>query len=68
MSRDEVLQRLKNIEKEELGEARHPLGSNRIKYNTWYYGRVVHGRDYAWCAVFQCWSFQKAGISTAIFF
>jgi hypothetical protein len=67
MSRAEVIQRLKAIEADQLGTARLPLGSNKIKYNTSYYGRVVRGKDFKWCVVFQWWCFQKAGISTAIF-
>jgi hypothetical protein len=70
MSRAEVLQRLKTIEAREVGRPdsiRQPLGSNKIKYNTSYYGKVVRGKDFKWCVVFQWWCFQKAGISTAIF-
>jgi hypothetical protein len=67
MSRAEVVQRLKGIEAGQLGTARSPLGSNKIKYNTSYYGRVVRGKEFKWCVVFQWWCFQKAGISTAIF-
>ena len=67
MSRAEVLSRLKTVEAEEVGTARNPLGSNKIKYNTSYYGRVVRGKDFKWCVVFQWWCFQKAGISTAVF-
>jgi hypothetical protein len=67
MSRAEVLQRLKDIESEEVGSIRNPLGSNKIKYNTSYYGKVVRGPEFKWCVVFQWWCFQKAGISTAVF-
>lgn len=67
MSRADVVKRLKEIEAGQVGEIRHPVGSNKIKYNTSYYGRVVRGSDFKWCAVFQWWCFQKAGISTAVF-
>jgi len=67
MSRADILKRLKEIEADQIGQARNPLGSNKIKYNTSYYGRVVRGKDFKWCVVFQWWCFQKAGISTAIF-
>jgi hypothetical protein len=67
MSRAEVVKRLKTIEVEQLGTARSPLGSNKVKYNTSYYGRVVRGQEFKWCVVFQWWCFQKAGISTKIF-
>ena len=67
MSRAEVIKRLKRIEIDELGNIRNPVGSNKIKYNTSCYGRVVRGKDFKWCVVFQWWCFQKAGISTAVF-
>lgn len=67
MTRAEVIKRLKAIEVNQLGMTQSPLGSNKVKYNTSYYGRVVRGKDFKWCVVFQWWCFQKAGISTAIF-
>lgn len=39
---------------------------NEVKYNTWYYGRVVNGGSYPWCAVFVCWCANQAGISTSV--
>jgi hypothetical protein len=67
MSRAEVITRLKAVEADQVGTARSPLGSNKVKYNTSYYGRVVRGKGFKWCVVFQWWCFQKAGISTEIF-
>ncbi len=67
MSAAEVIARLTAIEAGEMGTARAPLGSNRVKYNTSFYGRVVRGDEFKWCVVFQWWCFQKAGISTKIF-
>jgi hypothetical protein len=67
MSRAEVIARLKTIQADQLGTIRSPIGSNKVKYNTSYYGRVVRGKDFKWCVVFQWWCFQKAGISTAVF-
>lgn len=67
MSRTEIVQRLRTIEADQVGTARSPLGSNKVKYNTSYYGRVVRGGAFKWCVVFQWWCFQKAGISTEIF-
>ena len=29
-----------------------PMGSNNVKYNTWYYGHEVAGYNYQWCDVF----------------
>lgn len=38
-----------------------PSGSNRVKYNTEYYGHVVSGAGYAWCMAFVWWVFREAG-------
>lgn len=45
----------------EVGVKEVPAGSNRVKYNTWFYGREVAGKAYAWCCVFVCWCFARAG-------
>ena len=45
----------------EIGVTESPAGSNRVKYNTAYYGREVSGDAYPWCAAFQWWLFQQAG-------
>jgi len=42
----------------ELGVKEAPYGSNKVKYNTWFYGKAVSGSDYPWCAVFICWVFN----------
>lgn len=45
----------------EIGVKESPAGSNKVKYNTEYYGRAVSGSGYAWCAVFVWWVFKHAG-------
>lgn len=30
-------------------------GNNNVKYNTWYWGRVINGSGYAWCMAFQAY-------------
>lgn len=45
----------------EIGTKEVPAGSNRVKYNTDYYGREISGLEYSWCAVFLWWLFQQAG-------
>lgn len=47
------------IAKGELGVKESPAGSNKVKYNTAYYGREVSGSAYPWCCVFVWWLFQK---------
>ena len=49
--------KLLRIAQAELGVTEYPSGSNKVKYNTWFYGRAVSGDAYPWCAVFVCWCF-----------
>ena len=49
------------IAKAELGTKENPMNSNKVKYNTWYYGRAVSGSDYPWCMVFVQWVFNQSG-------
>ncbi len=47
----------------EIGVKEDPADSNRVKYNTAYYGREVQGPAYPWCAAFLWWCSQKAGVA-----
>lgn len=38
-----------------------PMGSNNVKYNTWYYGHQVSGSAYPWCAAFVSWCADQCG-------
>lgn len=49
------------LARKELGERESPPYSNRVRYNTWYYGREVSGAAYPWCMVFVQWCFAQAG-------
>ena len=49
------------IAKREIGVEESPAGSNKVKYNTWYYGREVSGGAYPWCMTFVQWLFNEAG-------
>lgn len=51
----------------QLGIKEVPANSNKVKYNTEYYGRAVSGSDYPWCAVFVWWVFKHAGASDLYF-
>ena len=51
-----------SIARGELGIKESPANSNRVKYNTWYYGREVSGNSYPWCMVFVQWCFAQAGV------
>ena len=60
-------ERLLTLARGELGVTEQPAGSNRVKYNTDYYGREVSGTGYPWCCTFMWWLFRQAGAS-ALFF
>lgn len=51
-----------DIASKEIGTAESPPYSNKVKYNTWYYGREVSGTGYAWCMVFCQWVYDKAKV------
>ena len=50
----------------ELGVKESPPKSNRVKYNTWYYGRPVSGSAYPWCMAFVQWCCDRAGITPPV--
>lgn len=60
-------EKILDIARGEIGTKESPAGSNRVKYNTAYYGREVSGENYLWCAVFVWWVFREAGAS-ALFY
>lgn len=51
----------------QIGTKENPAGSNKVKYNTDYYGRAVVGNAYPWCCVFVWWVFRQCGAS-ALFY
>ena len=61
-----AVERLLDIARKEVGVTEHPAGSNKVKYNTWYYGREVSGASYPWCCVFVCWVFHQAGLDSLV--
>lgn len=45
-----------------------PLGSNNVKYNTWFYGHEVSGDDYPWSCTFLAWCADQCGlVSSGLF-
>ena len=47
----------------QVGVLESPAGSNKVKYNTDFYGREVSGSQYAWCMAFVWWVFREAGFN-----
>ena len=41
----------------QVGVKEKPKNSNRVRYNTWFYGKEVSGAKYPWCCTFVCWVF-----------
>lgn len=46
-----------NTAKSQVGVKEVPAGSNKVKYNKWFYGKDVSGSGYPWCMVFVSWVF-----------
>ena len=59
-------ERVLDIARGELGTRESPANSNKVKYNTWYYGREVSGSAYPWCMAFVQWVFAQAGVPLPI--
>lgn len=57
---------LLGIARREVGTRESPSGSNRVKYNTAYYGQAVSGDAYPWCAVFAWWCCREAGVALPV--
>jgi peptidoglycan hydrolase-like protein with peptidoglycan-binding domain len=51
----------------EIGTKENPANSNRVKYNTEYYGNDIASANRAWCCAFVWWVFKHAGYS-ALFY
>lgn len=50
--------------KSQVGTKESPAGSNKVKYNTWYYGNEVSGSAYPWCMAFVSWVFAHTEVKT----
>ncbi len=51
-----------NLAIKETGTKEDPPGSNKVKYNKWFYGKDVSGDSYPWCAAFISWLFKGSGL------
>lgn len=61
-----TLKNLLTIAEKQIGVVESPPNSNKVRYNTWYYGREVSGSAYPWCMVFCQWVFDQAGVKVPI--
>ena len=51
----------------EIGTKENPANSNRVKYNTEYYGNDIASSKRAWCCAFVWWVFKHAGLSSLFY-
>ena len=51
----------------QIGIMEEPAGTNKVIFNTEYYGQEVAGDDYPWCCVFVWWCFYKSGNGDAFY-
>ena len=58
------INRIIAIASAEVGITEYPPGSNNVKYNTWFYGRQVSGKNYPWCCTFISYIFDILGGGT----
>jgi len=49
-----------DIASKDVGVTEQPPGSNRVKYNDWFYNKPVQGKNYAWCFTFVSWVYAMA--------
>lgn len=61
-----TLKNLLTIAEKQVGIKEDPPNSNRVRYNTWYYGREVSGKEYPWCMVFCQWVFDQAKVKVPV--
>lgn len=61
-----TLSELLTIAEEQVGVKESPPNSNNVRYNTWYYGREVSGKDYPWCMAFCQWCFNQAKVKVPV--
>ena len=50
-----------------LGVKEYPANSNKVKFNTDYYGSAVSGADYPWCVTYVWDCFRLAGASSLFY-
>lgn len=65
-SNKDQINRLMAIASGEVGTTEYPPNSNCVKYNTWFYGRVVTGKKYPWCCTYISWLFNTLDIGEDI--
>ena len=52
------IEKILEMAKSQIGIKEQPANSNKVKFNTEYYGKEVSGSAYPWCCVFVWWVFK----------
>ena len=60
-------QKIISMAASQIGIKEQPANSNKVKYNTEYYGKEVSGSSYPWCCAFVWWVFKHCNAS-ALFY
>jgi hypothetical protein len=62
---EKIRQAIIDLAERELGTTEYPAGSNKVKYNDWYYPEghkyFQDSTDYAWCGTFCSYVYLGAG-------
>ena len=58
-----MIEKVINIAKKYVGVCEDPPNSNKVVFNTKFYGREVSGANYPWCCAFIWCVFNEAGIN-----
>lgn len=62
-----AVQKILAVAAAEIGTKENPANSNRVKYNTEYYGNDIASSSRAWCCAFVWWVFKHAGYSSLFY-
>lgn len=62
-----TVQTILRVAAAEIGTKENPANSNRVKYNTEYYGNDIASSKRAWCCAFIWWVFKHAGYSSLFY-
>jgi hypothetical protein len=62
-----AVQKILAVAAAEIGVKENPANSNRVKYNTEYYGNDKASPNRAWCCAFVWWVFKHAGLSSLFY-
>lgn len=61
-----TVKQLLDIARGTIGIKENPPDSNKVSFNTWYYGSEVSGPKYPWCQVYVQYCCAKAGVKLPI--